>query len=53
MPELIDFNYAPYPKINAWVKEMRKFDYISKANEVFEQNREAVKSLRVKPEPKL
>lgn len=53
MLETLDFDYAPYPKIQKWMTCMRQEPYITKANEQFEASKENIKSLRRKPEPKL
>jgi glutathione S-transferase len=48
MLELLDFDYSPYPKIIAWVAEMRKIDGVQKADEKFLENKQRIKKLRQK-----
>lgn len=53
MLEALNFDYSPFPSIQKWIARMREFPYIEKANEAFYANREGLKALRKKPEPKL
>ena len=45
MLEVLEWDYSPYPLIAKWVTEMRKFEGVVKADEVFQKNVPKTKQL--------
>ena len=53
MLECTDFDYSPFPVIQAWVKRMKAIPAVVKANERFEGGKENLKELYKQNMPKL